>query len=187
MATAQLLDRDRIVDASLRVFYRDGIQATNVSQIIDEAGVSDDSFHRSFQSKDDLVTAYLRKRHEIWFSWFTTEVERRLAAMGGGLEVIADVLESWFEDPAFRGCAFINAVAEGGNSDSERYSIARGHKEQLKHFIEKLATRMKLQEPELAASAGVMVMDGAIVRAQMTGNSGEARNAHLLFECLNHS
>jgi hypothetical protein len=47
--------------------------------------------------------------------------------------------------------------------------------------------RMNLQEPELAASAGVMVMDGAIVRAQMTGDSGEARNARLLFECLNHS
>jgi hypothetical protein len=46
---------------------------------------------------------------------------------------------------------------------------------------------MNLQDPELIAGAGVMVVDGAIVRAQMTGNSGEARNARLLFECLNHS
>jgi len=108
--------RSRLVDASLALFYRYGIQATNVKKILDKAGVSVGPFYENFRSKEDLVAAYLRRRHDIWFSWFTTEVERRLATMGGGLEVIADVLQSWFEDPGFRGCAFINAVAEGGKS-----------------------------------------------------------------------
>jgi len=189
MATTQLQSdlRDRIVDASLELFYRDGIRATDLGKIMEKAGVSEDSFYQYFQSKEDLVAAFLRKRHDIWFSWFKTEVESRHATNGGGLEVIADVLQSWFEDPTYRGCAFINTVAEGGKFDSVPFAIAREHKEQLKQFIEELAARMNIHEPDLAATAGVLVVEGAIVRAQMTGNPYEAQNARLLLKCLNHA
>lgn len=179
--------KGQIVNASLELFYRDGIRATDINQVIARAGVSENSFYQNFHSKEDLVNAFLHKRHDIWFTWFETEVERRLAANGGGLEVIADVLQNWFEDPSFRGCAFINTVAEGGKFDSEPFAIAREHKEQLKQFIKKLATGMRLQEPELVAAAGLLVVEGAIVRAQMTCDPKEAQNARLLLLCLNHS
>jgi hypothetical protein len=103
----------------------------------------------------------------------------------GAWEVIAEVLQSWFEDPGFRGCAFINTVAERGKFDSEPFTIAREHKEQLKQFLTGVATRLNHSEPELTAA--VLVIEGVIVRAQMTGDPHEAYNARLLFQCLNHS
>ena len=190
MITAQLqpLDwRNQIVNASLELFYRDGIRATDIKKVIAKAGVTENSFYQNFHSKEDLVTAFLHRRHDVWFTWFKTEVEKRLEVNGGGLEVIADVLQSWFEDPSFRGCAFINLVAEGGKFDSEPFAIAREHKEQLKQFIRELATRIHLQEPDVAAAAGVLVVEGAIVRAQMTCDPKEAESARLLLLCLNHS
>jgi AcrR family transcriptional regulator len=179
--------RDHIVNTSLEIFYRDGIRGTDLNQIIEGAGISKLSFYQSFKSKDDLVLAFLQKRHEVWMAWFTREVEIRLSNPGAGLEVIAEVLQSWFEDPKFRGCAFINTVAEGGKFDSEPFTIAREHKEELKRFLKTAATKLNFFEPEMAASAAVMVIEGAIVRAQMTGDSSEAHNARLLFQCLNHS
>ena len=190
MIGAQLQARDlkgQIVNASLELFYRDGIRATDLDKVIAKAGVSENSFYENFHSKEDLVTTFLRRRHDIWFTWFETEVEKRLARNGGGLEVIADVLQSWFEDSSFRGCAFINIVAEGGKFDSEPFAIAREHKEQLKQFIRKLATSMHLKEPDLVAAAGLLVVEGAIVRAQMTCDPKEVQNARLLLLCLNHS
>ena len=179
--------RDSIINSSLELFYGDGIKGTEVSRVIERAGVSESSFYQNFSSKEDLVLAFLHKRHDIWMGWFTKEVEARLARPGAQLEVIADVLQSWFEDPKFRGCAFINTVAEGGKFDSEPFAIAREHKEGLRQFLEDIARKLKHPKPELTASAAVLVIEGAIVRAQMTGDAHEAYNARLLFQCLNHS
>jgi AcrR family transcriptional regulator len=179
--------RDSIVNASLELFYRDGIKGTDVEQVLKKAGVSESSFHENFSSKEELVLAFLHKRHDLWTAWFTKEVETRLARPGAGLEVVADVLQTWFEDPKFRGCAFINTVAEGGRRDSEPFSIAREHKEELKQFLKSITTRLNLSEPDMAASAAVLIIEGAIVRAQMTGDPSEAYNARLLFQCLSHS
>jgi AcrR family transcriptional regulator len=179
--------RDSIVNSSLELFYRDGIKGTDVDHVIKKAGVSEDAFYENFSSKDELVLAFLHKRHDVWMTWFKRETEARFSQPGAGLEVIADVLQSWFEDPKFRGCAFINTVAEGGKRDSEPFVIAREHKEDLKQFIKGMALKLRLKEPEMAASAGVLVVEGAIVRAQMTGDATEAYNARLLFQCLNHS
>jgi AcrR family transcriptional regulator len=179
--------RDSIIDSSLEIFYRDGIKGTDVQQVIERAGASEDLFYENFPTKDDLVMAFLHKRHDVWMGWFTKEVDWRLSCPGAGLEVIADVLQSWFEDPAFRGCAFINTMAEGGKFDSESLTFAREHKEDLKQFLKTVAARLNHESPELTASTAVLVVEGAIVRAQMTGDAREAYNARLLFQCLNHS
>jgi AcrR family transcriptional regulator len=179
--------RNSIINSSLELFYRDGIRATDVSRVIERAGVSESSFYQNFPTKEDLVLAFLERRHDIWMEWFTTEVEARLARPGAQLEVIADVLESWFADPKFRGCAFINTVAEGGKFDSKSFTFAREHKEGMRQFLEDIARRLNHPTPELTASAAVLVIEGAIVRAQMTGDAHEAYNARLLFQCLNHS
>lgn len=179
--------RDSIVNSSVDLLSRDGIKGTDVNRIIETAGVSESAFYQNFASKDDLVAAFLHERHDTWMAWFTAEVKARLAQPGAGLEVIADVLETWFKNPKFRGCVFINTVAEGGKFDSEPFTIAREHKEAMRQFLKEVATQLNHEEPELTASAAVLVIEGAIVRAQMTGDAQEAYNARLLFQCLNHS
>ncbi len=185
--TQTLDQKDSIVRSSLELFYRDGIKGTDVNKVIEKAGVSESAFYQNFSSKEDLVLAFLQKRHDIWMAWFTNEVEAKLSQPGAKLEVIADVLQSWFEDPNFRGCAFINTVAEGGKFDSQPFTMAREHKEELKRFLTAVAMKLDHREPELTASAAVLVVEGAIVRAQMTGDAQEAYNARLLFQCLNHT
>ncbi len=179
--------REAIINASLLLFYRDGISTTTVPRIAREAGLPEREFYQDFASKDDVVAAFLHRRHEIWFAWFKAEVEFRLAGEGHGLEVIADVLQIWFEDPSFRGCAFINTFAEAASVTAEALSISREAKEELKHYLADVARRLNLKEPQTAAAAAVMVIEGAIVRAQMTGNPTEVYNARLLFQCLNHA
>jgi hypothetical protein len=88
---------------------------------------------------------------------------------GKGLEVIADVLGEWFREPAFRGCAFINTVAESGSSAGEDYRIALAHKNQLAAYVESLAKRLDLARTRKVTEAAMIVIEGAIVRAQMTG------------------
>lgn len=51
--------RERIVDAAMLLFWRDGYQATPVSRILDEAGVHAGSLYHFFPSKQDLLVAVL--------------------------------------------------------------------------------------------------------------------------------
>lgn len=162
--------RERILATSMRLFYRDGIRATGIDKIIAESGVAKMSFYRHFPSKADLVAAFLQKRHEDWMAWFASEVEAKLSKAGTGLEGIADVLRMWFKQPDFRGCAFINTVAENGLGENNQCLMARDHKKQLEVYIEKLAARLKLKKPKEIAAGAMILIEGTIVRAQITGN-----------------
>ncbi|MFL6302645.1 MAG: hypothetical protein ACJ72H_03810 [Candidatus Sulfotelmatobacter sp.] len=149
--------------------------------------MSDSVFYEQFQLKEDLVSAFLRDRHAIWMRWFENEIEARYEATGGGLEIIADVLQEGLEDPKCFGLAFINIVTEGSDFDNGPFAIAREQKEHLRQFIEQLAVKMGLLDPDMAASAAVCVIERAIVRTMMTGSLKEAQTARLLFQCLQHA
>ncbi len=114
---------------------------------------------------------------------FENEIEARYEATGGGLELIADVLQEGFEDPKCFGLAFIHIVTEG----SEPFAIAKEQTQHLRRFIEQLAVKMGLQHPDMAASATVLVIERTIARTLMTGSLVETQTARLLFQCLQHA
>src|SRR5215813_7656691 len=51
---------DRIRVSASELFYREGIRAVGVDEVVDRAGVTKPSLYRSFASKDDLAAAYMR-------------------------------------------------------------------------------------------------------------------------------
>jgi AcrR family transcriptional regulator len=164
---AQPPARERILDTAKRLFYRDGLRATGIDRIVAESGVAKMSLYRHFASKDDLIAAFLDWRHEHWTSWFTAAVEARLAR-GAGLAAVADVLGEWFGQDDFRGCAFINAVAETGATDDPRHlEQAVRHKRDLERYLGDVAARLGLANPEQVAEEALLCVEGMIVRAQM--------------------
>jgi AcrR family transcriptional regulator len=158
--------RERILAAAASLFYRKGIRATGIDLIISEAGVAKMSFYAHFPSKTHLIQAFLDRRHAYWMDMFTTEVERRLE--GEGLQAIGSALFAWFDGGDFRGCAFINTFAEFG----EDFSEPAQHKAELEDYIRTIAHRLGLNEPENVASQAMVVVEGAIIRAQMGATAG---------------
>ena len=179
--------KDAIITAYLDVLCREGVRGTEIVKVLENAGVSESAFYEQFQSRENLVSAFLRHRHAIWMRWFESEIEERYEATGGGLEIIADVLQDGFEDPKCFGFAFINTVAESSAFDRVPFVIASEQKEHLGRFIEQLAVKMGLQHPDMAASAAVFVTERTILRTLMTGSLKEAQDARLLFQCLQHT
>lgn len=163
--------RERILDSAARLFIRDGYRATGIDKIIAESGVAKMSLYRHFASKNALIAAFLEQRHASWMAWFEGEVDARLAA-GGGLEAIADALQSWFEGGSFRGCAFINIVTEGGvDADPQLNAHANAHKLALADYLASVARRLALARPEQVADEVLLCIEGMIVRYQMTADA----------------
>jgi AcrR family transcriptional regulator len=173
--------RDRILTTALRLFYRDGIRATGIDKIIAESGVAKMSFYRHYPSKADLVRAFLAARHERWMGWFTGAVERRVDREG--FAAIAGALTEWFGEEDFRGCAFINTVAESG----AEFPAAIEHKQDLEAYICDLAERLVLPSPPSAAAKAMILIEGLIVRAQMGKTDGLAEIAVQMFTDLTQS
>jgi AcrR family transcriptional regulator len=70
------LARDKVFAAAADLFYRKGIHAVGVDEIVKEAGVAKISLYRSFASKDDLVVAYLRDRGEVFLRQWDEAFDR---------------------------------------------------------------------------------------------------------------
>jgi len=176
--------RDRILNTASRLFYQDGLRATGIDRIIAESGVAKMSFYRHFPSKADLIAEYLNSRHDQWMDWFTGEVDKRIGKPGSGLEVIADVLADWFSQPDFRGCAFINTLAESGTETGKERRIAIKHKNELQTYLEKLASKLAFERPGQVAEAAMIIIEGSIIRAQMTGNNDPLLYSRRLLKSL---
>lgn len=153
--------RERILLTAHDLFYREGIRATGIDRVIAESGVAKVTFYRHFPSKNDLIFEFLEYRHLQWMAWFTDA----LARYGGGPEALCPALAEWFADANFRGCAFINSVAELGGALPTVVAISQRHKQDMAIAIAGLLppsrhTKQNAQDLALA-------VDGAITRAQM--------------------
>ena len=175
--------RARILRTAHDLFYRDGVRSTGVDTLIATAGVTKVTFYRHFPSKDDLILAFLNYRHELWMAWFVDALARHRRAQTRAqrerspLAPAALALAEWIRDPAFRGCAFINIVAEFGDHFPRAVEIAVAHKRGMTTAIANLLD--STAGAQALARATAIAIDGAIVRAQVDDESASVALAGL--------
>lgn len=138
-------------------------------EILVQSGVAKMSLYRNFASKDELIAAFLNWRHDFWMRWFAETVDAHFAQRPG-LSAIADALGEWFAQEDYRGCSFINVVAEGGSTGDLGHlqRAAVSHKQAVEQVIAGLAGRLGLQSPATVAADAMLCVEGMIVRYQMT-------------------
>src|SRR5262245_62174762 len=166
--------RGRLLSAATRLFCKNGINATGIDAIIDEAGTAKTTLYKLFGSKTNLVHAVLESEGKQWREWFIGAIEA-----GGGdaqtkLMRIFPALKTWFAEDRFYGCPFINAVAEHDKDQKQFRNIALKHKKVVLAHIEKIADEMGAAEPALFAHYLVLLIDGDIVAGMVSRNPGVA-------------
>jgi AcrR family transcriptional regulator len=176
--------RQRILETAMRLFYSEGVRATGIDRIIAESSVAKMSFYRHFPSKSDLVCAFLDERHRRWMAWFDEAVARHARKRRSKVAAVADALAEWFADPGFRGCAFINTSAELTDHRSREHAIVEAHKADLSARLAALARADGLRSAEEFGRLALLIVDGAIVRAQMSEGVAAASQARSLIKAL---
>ncbi|WMT72293.1 TetR/AcrR family transcriptional regulator [Bradyrhizobium sp. Ash2021] len=169
--------RGRLLNAATHLFCKNGINATGIDAIIDEAGTAKTTLYKLFGSKTNLVHAVLESEGRQWREWFIGAIEA-----GGGdpqtkLARIFPALKRWFGEERFYGCPFINAVGEHDKDAKQFRAIAMRHKKVVLAHIEKLAGEMGAVEPESLAHQLALLIDGAIVAAMVSRDPGVADTA----------
>lgn len=117
-------------------------------------------------------------------TWFTGEVTARAETPAERLLVMFDVLAEAFEEPAFNGCALINAVVELGKVSPEVVDRATLHRAKLHSYIDCLASEAGVREPSEVANRWILLIDGAYIGAQRGGGANAAHQARSAAESL---
>ena len=168
-----------MLSAATHLFCKNGINATGIDAIIDEAGTAKTTLYKLFGSKTNLVHAVLETEGKAWREWLIGAIEA-----GGGdpqtkLARIFPALKSWFGEERFYGCPFINAVAEHDKDQKQFRAIAMRHKKVVLAHIENLAGEMGAAEPAMLAHQLALLIDGAIVAAMVSRDPCVADTAGL--------
>src|SRR6476661_7837178 len=101
--------RQRLIEAAIKRFYRDGFRNVGIDQILADVGISKTAFYKHFECKDDLMLAALELQN-IWLqNTFRAMIHDRGGETAiGQLRAVLDVVETIIESDDFQGCIFVN-------------------------------------------------------------------------------
>ncbi|VVJ17225.1 Transcriptional regulator [Amycolatopsis camponoti] len=153
--------RSRLLATATRIFYAEGLHSVGIDRIVAEAKVTRATLYRHFPSKDDLVVAYLQGVHEMEREGVDKVVAGGLPA-ADGLRAIARSIADGIGSAHFRGCAFLNAVAEYPDPAHPVHQAVLAHREWFRRTVTDLLAQVGETAPELAGRHFVMLRDGAM-------------------------
>jgi AcrR family transcriptional regulator len=161
--------KDRILETADRLFYLQGIRAVGVDTIAAEIGISKRTLYNHFPSKDALISAYLERRF----------VQPRPSDKAPAEQILGtfDSLERRFSAKDFRGCPFVNAVAELGSEDHSVRKIAIAFKESRRLWFRDLLLQIGVANAEALATQLAVLVDGCIAQDLVRNDPAMARAA----------
>ena len=105
--------RERLTEAAVRRFYRDGFRNVALEQVLADVGISKTAFYKHFECKEDLVLAVLEMKND-WLQHTFREMvrERGGASPVGQLHALFDVVDVIMDTDEYQGCIFVNVAME---------------------------------------------------------------------------
>src|SRR6201747_110978 len=161
--------KERILETADRLFYLQGIRAVGVDTIAAEIGISKRTLYNHFPSKDALISAYLARRFVAPRPSEKPPAEQILGTF--------DSLERRFSAKDFRGCPFVNAVAELGSEDRSVRKIAVAFKESRRLWFRDLLVQLGVIDAEGLATQLAVLVDGCIAQDLVRNDPAMARAA----------
>jgi AcrR family transcriptional regulator len=164
----------RIFETARDLFYRRGIRAVGVDEIVCQAGVTKPSLYRSFDSKDDLVAKCL----ESYAVEGMAEIDARIEAAGPKpllrlKALIAHYAEEMAE-PGFRGCPMSNAAVEFPEEGHPGRLVVESCKTALRERVVGLTRALPADDPDALADGLILLIEGAFSAHHVFGSQGPA-------------
>lgn len=170
--------RQKLLAAADELFYNEGVHAVTIDRVIDKASVARGSLYYNFDGKDDLIREYLLGRHAAW----TARIEQALEEAkdpGAKILTVFDALGTLFAEPSYRGCSFMNAVAEAP-TDGPEIKAAATYRSWLHELFGDLVAALNVRHPQELTDQLIVLYDGAVTAAQMDKSPHSAATARTL-------
>jgi len=172
--TGGKLARDKVFEVAADLFYRKGIHAVGVDEIVKDAGVAKISLYRNFASKDELVVAYLEERNRTFLRQWDETFDRYRDDPRAQLRAIMTYLADRTTPDGYRGCPFINFCAEFPDPDHPGRQVARATKQALRERFQRIAHALEVPQPQQLADGLLLLVEGAYAISQTFGGGSNS-------------
>ncbi|MBO1081483.1 TetR/AcrR family transcriptional regulator [Roseomonas haemaphysalidis] len=162
----------RIRGSAAELFYREGIRAVGVEQIVTSAGVTKPSLYRSFPSKDALAACYLRDYDARFWQRFDAAAAAHPGAPRAQIAAFLRPLAERAAKTGFRGCGLTNAAVEYPEQGHPARKVSESSKNELRRRLRALAREMGA--PDALGDGLLLLIEGAYVSGQLFGAGGPA-------------
>ncbi|WP_433498331.1 TetR/AcrR family transcriptional regulator [Sphaerimonospora sp. CA-214678] len=163
---AKLPPRERILDAAEELFHSEGIRRVGVQAIAERAETTKMAIYRHFATKDALVAEWLR----IVAADYQAAFDRAEAAHPNRpreqILALARFIAEGLQAISYRGCPFINSLAELPDRSHPARQVIEEHKALQTRRLVGMCAAAGLPDPEQAAAEITFVLEGAQVSAQ---------------------
>lgn len=176
-STSALSARDRLIDAAVDLFNRHGFHATGVDRIVAVAKVAKKTLYAHFPSKEDLILAALARKGEAFTDKFLASARAASNDPRERLLGLFDMAKSWFDDPDFYGCLFVNASVEYAARGHPINGCAQTFKTVMHAFVREQALAGGAANPDRLADQICLLFEGATVVAQVSARPDAAITA----------
>ncbi|MBX6322427.1 MAG: TetR/AcrR family transcriptional regulator [Rhodospirillaceae bacterium] len=167
---------ERIRATARELFYREGIRAVGVDEIVSRAGVTKPSLYRCFPSKDELAAAYLRDYDaEFWRRFDAALAAAPPDDPRAQLRAFLEPLARRASKAGYRGCGLTNAAVEYPDPAHPARRVAEANKRALRRRLREMAARMGARDPEMLGDGLLLLIEGAYASGQLFGRDGPAR------------
>jgi AcrR family transcriptional regulator len=171
MKTGEKSTRQRLIEAAVRRFYRDGFRNVGIDQVFSDVGISKTAFYKHFESKDDLMLAALEMQNAWLQETFRTMIRERGGPTAiGQLHAVLDVVEHIIESDDYQGCIFVNVAMEFPLPHEPAHVAASQNKQSMENIVLAIAEDVGADDPRALAQELCLIMEGAYVTRQVTGN-----------------
>jgi len=175
-AAARPRATDRIRQTARELFYRQGIRAVGVDEIVTRAGVTKPSLYRGFSSKDELAAAYLRDFDAEFWKRFDAAAAAHPGDPRAQIRAYLEGLAKRASKSGYRGCGLTNACVEYPEAGHPARVVAEENKRALRRRLAKMAAEMGAAEPEVLGDGLLLLIEGAFVSGQLFGQGSPARS-----------
>jgi AcrR family transcriptional regulator len=176
--------RDRLIDTAIALFNRHGFHATGVDRIVAVAKVAKKTLYAHFPSKEDLILAALSRKRAAFADKFLPAVLATSDQPRERLLALFELAKSWFNDPDFCGCIFVNAAVEYSEPGHPINACARAFKTLLRGVAREQAALGGATDPETLADQIALLFEGATTVAQVSARPDAATTAKAIAALL---
>jgi AcrR family transcriptional regulator len=168
MTQGKVTTRDRLISATLKLFYEEGIGAVTVDAIAAKAEVTKRTLYYHFLSKDDLIVAYLEAKDQpsraLMQRWFD-ETPGNIAAKTRGIFL---KLARSAGHAKWKGCGFLRTSAELANLPGHpALKVGASHKKKFENWLQEKYEEAGIFEAARLARQVMILLDGSFAAVLM--------------------
>ena len=154
--------REHALKVASGLFYRNGVRAVGMEQIVETSGIAKTTIYRHFPTKDALIEAFLEKEdREFWSQWDSVVVAKRTPS--AKLDALCDWIGDRVRRDSYRGCPQLNVAAEFADSTHPARLVARRHKAEMYRRLRDICRQLDARNADITAMQIALLFDGAFM------------------------